>query len=105
MFSDQRPFQHAGMLVGLVTIMLALLGGSAVHAELEPRCGDCWCIFDGDDLSECPADQSGIADAFEISEFQIYETFNLTNPDAPNLKLRTANDEDCYPFANTIGYA
>ena len=73
-----------------------------VLATLQPRCGDCWCIYDGE-LSECPTEQSGIADTFPASQFQIYESFQLTNPEAPYLRLLTADGEECYPFADTLG--
>jgi hypothetical protein len=68
---------------------------------LIPRCGDCWCTFHGDDeLDECPSDTTGIADSFS-GALSIYATFEQTND---ILKLKTPDgQEDCYPFANTLG--
>ncbi len=72
----------------------------ANNKTLKPRCGDCWCISHGE-FNECP-DGSGISDTFP-SSFSIYDTFELINPDAPYLQLRTAEGQECYPFADTLG--
>ena len=79
---------------------LLLLLVSLASAELQPRCGDCWCI-NGDDA--CPTDTTGIADVFPAEDFQVFSTFTLTNPDAPYLKLQAADGGECYPFADTLG--
>jgi hypothetical protein len=84
----------------LPAVLVLLVSPSSV-AELEPRCGDCWCIFDGE-LDDCPSDTTGIADSFP-SQFELYTTFEITNADADYLQLQTDDGEECYPFASTLG--
>ncbi len=88
--------------VSLLTVLSALSVLTSVNAQLQPRCGDCWCIYDAE-LDECPVNQTGISDTFPLDQFQIYETFTITNADAPYLSLRTVDGEECYPFATTLG--
>lgn len=66
----------------------------------KPRCGDCWCIWYGEE-DTCP-DSTGISDTFPES-YAVYDTLELMNPTASYLQLRTADGEECYPFANTLG--
>jgi hypothetical protein len=53
-------------------------------------------------LGECPTDQTGILDTFPPDPYQLYESFQLTNSDAPYLTLQSADGGDCYPFADTL---
>lgn len=89
------------MVYNFRTILFLGIAQAAL-SQLKPRCGDCWCIFDGES-DECPSNQTGIADTFPAAEYQIYETFTLTNPAASYLQLRTADRGECYPFADTLG--
>lgn len=86
----------------LILTLLLVVSSTTTDAELQPRCGDCWCIYNGES-DQCPTDQTGIADIFPAETFQIYQTFNLVNADASYLKLQTADGEECYPFADTLG--
>jgi len=74
--------------------------------SLQPRCGDCWCIVDqsedGTEVGQCPTDQEGILDTFPSNIYQVYETFQLTNPDATYLTLQSEDGGYCYPFADTL---
>jgi hypothetical protein len=79
-------------------LLLSLLG--VAQSELKDQCGDCWCIYDGE-LAACPADPTGIVDSFDDSNV-ILRTFELTN-DPDFLKLQTADGQECYPFADSVG--
>lgn len=109
----QKNAQTKGTGGVVVVLLLILLSSSSVGTilaqetttdggSLKPRCGDCWCIFDEENLEVCPEDQDGITDTFPAQDFQIYQTFNLTNPDAPYLSLQDADGGECWPFADTL---
>ena len=122
-----NPHHHggSGIVVGVVALWFvifplfpSLLPSSMVVAaatDLKPRCGDCWCIVDqenvavngtdggGGEVGECPTNQQGITDTFPPDIYQLYETFELTNPDAPYLTLQSSDGGDCFPFADTFG--
>jgi hypothetical protein len=81
-----------------LVVLLSLVG--VAQSELTNQCGDCWCIYDGES-DACPTDTTGIVDSFDDSNV-ILATFELTNnPDF--LKLQTADGQDCYPFADSVG--
>ncbi len=80
------------------------VSSSCADAALQPRCGDCWCSFVADGLDTCPTPPEGIADSFPPSFASFYQSFQLPNPNADLLTLRTADGTtDCYPFATTLG--
>jgi hypothetical protein len=83
--------------------LFLLLSSSCVSvsssSSLKPRCGDCWCIHDGES-DACPTDKAGINDFFSDDEFSIYATFQQTNDP---IVLRSESGNSCYPFANTLG--
>lgn len=92
------------ILVLILTTATRLCWGDS----LKPRCGDCWCITYGEELDtgsgsneSCP-DATGISDTFP-ERLAVYDTFELINPDAPYLQLRTSEGGECYPFADTLG--
>lgn len=91
----------------IVVLVLVLTTVTLCCGEFQkPRCGDCWCIWYGEE-DTCP-DSTGISDTFPES-YAVYDTLELMNPTASYLQLRTADGEECYPFANTLvqveGYA
>jgi hypothetical protein len=80
--------------------LVLLLSLGVAQSELMDRCGDCWCIYDGES-DACPTDTTGIVDSFDNSNV-ILGTFQLTN-DPDFLKLQTADGLNCYPFADSVG--
>ena len=85
-----------------LTSLFTLILSAKASGDLKPRCGDCWCIY-YNETNQCPANETGIADTFPASQFQVFSTFNLTNPDAQYLTLQTTDGQECYPFADTLG--
>lgn len=84
---------------GLSLLTTIFLVKSTYGEELTPRCGDCWCIHDG--ISEtCPTNTTGINDSFPATN-EVYSTFQETNE---VIKLLSPDGEECFPFANTLGF-
>lgn len=93
--------RHPNRRASLAILGVLVAGTWHVRAnELKPRCGDCWCIYYGE-FNECP-NGTGISDTFPES-YSIYKSFELMNPEAPYLSLRTPEGEECSPFAYTLG--
>jgi hypothetical protein len=101
MFFSPRPFTVTAITFML---LLSLSTSSLAAAELQDRCGDCWCIWDGE-LDECPAsasDTTGIKDAFPSDPYELFAGFTLKNPGAGFLQLESQDGDECYPFANGV---
>jgi len=81
----------------LLPLVLSVSPTSAAFFQNTPRCGDCWCITDGE---PCPSDTVGLADGFYETD-KLYATFELAN-DPDFLKLKSASGEPCYPFADSF---
>ena len=90
-------FKNTSLVAVLVAILLT---DSSNGQDLMGRCGDCWCIYDGEEAS-CPTDTTGVVESFN-GDSSFYNTFQLTNPDASFLKLETADGEECYPFSGSV---
>jgi hypothetical protein len=76
-----------------------------VHGhDVEPTCGDCWCILDGD-LTSCPDTHPGIVGSFSSSADRLYSSFELTNADSADfLKLQDSDGSaTCFPFVSSVG--
>ena len=83
----------------LLSLVLAAKPTTAADFVNKARCGDCWCIPDGDDT--CPTDIVGITDTFSESD-KLFSNFELINDKSDFLKLRSASGDVCYPFADTF---
>eukprot|EP00536_Pseudo-nitzschia_multiseries_P009021 jgi/Psemu1/257765/estExt_Genewise1Plus.C_2440035 len=84
----------------LPLVALSLSVASAADFTGVPRCGDCWCITEGEDAT-CPTDTTGIVDSFSEVD-QIFSTFEATN-EPVFLKLQDSAGGDCFPFKDSLG--
>ncbi|KAI2506999.1 hypothetical protein MHU86_7384 [Fragilaria crotonensis] len=69
-------------------------GTTGGFQNLEPNCGDCFCIPDPD----CLAPQPGLSDSFPDYVSSLYASFVATN----SIPLQTDDGGDCYPFADSL---
>mmetsp|Transcript_8929 Transcript_8929/g.14878 ORF Transcript_8929/g.14878 Transcript_8929/m.14878 type:complete len:377 (+) Transcript_8929:47-1177(+) len=73
------------------TIAPTITGG---FQDLDPVCGDCWCIAD----SECPAEQVGITQSFPKFISETYASFVATN----SIPLQAEGGGQCNPFLDIL---
>jgi hypothetical protein len=93
-------FLKSSIYLLLLLLAIATVSTTTAETDLEPRCGDCWCIPGNDGLDECPsAPDDGIVDTFNLTDAILWSTFLVTNDEQGFLTL----DEGCYPFADAVG--
>jgi hypothetical protein len=88
----------------LTTSRLILLGitiGLLQAQQFEPRCGDCWCIPESNQV--CRDYGEGIYDEFSQDMIDTFASFTLAYSSSFLLLEDDNGSSECYPFAESVG--